>query len=158
MKKFKVFNIEFDGMDKSGKDSIMRQIFSCRPNMYIPKSRGIMSQIAYGKMFNRDYEYELESGYCKNTLFVYLTVNEDDWNIRCDLTNEHALNEKRKDVESKITYNKSNICFEYAYEYILKYFKENGISEDHIMKFNTSEYTPVQIIKLVCERLDKMNQ
>ena len=88
--KFKVFNIEFDGIDKVGKDTIMKQIFSMAPNKYIPKARGIMSQIAYSALNNRNYEYEINKGYLDNTLIVYLTVDEDDWKVRCDLSNEKS--------------------------------------------------------------------
>ena len=42
-KSFKVFNVEFDGMDKCGKDSIAKQIFAVDPNKYIINVRGIMS-------------------------------------------------------------------------------------------------------------------
>lgn len=41
--KYKVFNVEFDGIDKCGKDSVMKQMFSVVPNKYIPKARGILS-------------------------------------------------------------------------------------------------------------------
>ena len=41
--KYRVFNVEFDGIDKSGKDSVMKQIFSYAPNKYIPKARGLLS-------------------------------------------------------------------------------------------------------------------
>ena len=61
--KFKVFNIEFDGIDKVGKDTVMKQIFSMAPNKYIPKARGIMSQIAYSALNNRNYEYEIKKIY-----------------------------------------------------------------------------------------------
>ena len=48
--KFKVFNVEFDGMDKAGKDSIMAQIFSAAPNKYISNARGLLTQVAYAKL------------------------------------------------------------------------------------------------------------
>ena len=85
-KSFKVFNVEFDGMDKCGKDSIAKQIFAVDPNKYIINVRGIMSQIAYSHLWDREYVYNISKGYLENTLFVYLTVNEDDWNVRCKLS------------------------------------------------------------------------
>lgn len=151
--KYKVFNIEFDGIDKCGKDSIMKQIFSYCPNKFIPKTRGLMSQIAYAKMFNRNSEYEYSDGYLENTLFVYLTVNEDDWKVRCDITNEHEKNKYRTDVEREIKYKESCECFDYAYEKLYKELK----NKKHIMKFNTSEVTPINIIKEVINRINELN-
>ena len=43
MKKFNVFNVGFDGIDKCGKASIAKQIFAVDPNKYIINVRGIMS-------------------------------------------------------------------------------------------------------------------
>lgn len=151
---YSVFNVEFDGIDKCGKDSIMQQIFSIAPNKYIPKSRGILSQIAYAKLFNRDAQYDVSDGYFKNTLIVYLTVNEDDWNVRCDLSHEHELNKNRSDVEAQIQYKTSCEAFDYAYEYLLKInpYKQNMI------KFNTSELTPYKIITEVKNKLEELNK
>lgn len=156
-KKYKVFNIEFDGADKVGKDSIMRQIFSIAPNQYIPKTRGIISQLAFSKMFNRDTEYLYTDGYLENTLFVLLTVDEDDWKVRCDLTHEHENNKKRNDVDGEIKYKASMEAFDYAYNYIKDNAPES-IREKHFMKFNTSETTPIKIIKAVVERLEELNK
>lgn len=151
--KFKVFNIEFDGIDKSGKDSIMKQIFSYAPNKYIPKARGLISQLAYTKIFNRDYEYHVSSGYLDNTLFVLLTVDEDDWNVRCDLSHEHENNKNRSDVEADIEWQSNSKEFDAVYEYL----KANYSDERHFMKFNTSKMTPIMIIKEVVKRLDELN-
>lgn len=150
---FKVFNIEFDGIDKSGKDSIMHQIFSIAPNKYIPKARGLISQIAYSKLFNRDYNYLVTDGYLQNTLFVLLTVDEDDWNVRCELTHEHENNAKRTDVESKIKYYESSEAFLYAFNEISKM----NIDKRQLMTFNTSKMTPYEIIIEVVKRLEELN-
>ena len=152
--KYKVFNIEFDGIDKSGKDSVMHQIFSYSPNKYIPKARGLISQLAYAKLFKRDAEYDVEKGYFDNTLFVLLTVDEDDWNVRCDLSHEHELNKARSDVEAAIKWKSSSEAFEHAYETLKKKYGD----ESHFMKFNTSEMTPIMIIKAVVKRLEELNK
>jgi hypothetical protein len=152
--KYKVFNVEFDGIDKSGKDSIMKQIFSYAPNKYIPKARGLISQLAYTKIFNRDAEYDVSDGYLDNTLFVLLTVDEDDWNIRCDLSQEHEKNKNRSDVEAAIEWKSNSKAFEDAY----KTLKSKYNDDRHFMKFNTSEITPVNIIKAVVQRLDELNK
>jgi hypothetical protein len=84
--KLDVFNVEFDGIDKCGKDTIWRTMISYHQNRYIYDARGILSQLAYAKLFNRDYEYKYTEGYFENTLVVYLTVDKDDWEIRCDIS------------------------------------------------------------------------
>ena len=158
MTNFKVFNVEFDGMDKCGKDSIAKQIFAVDPNKYIINVRGIMSQIAYSWLWKREYVYEMSKGYLENTLFVYLTVNEDDWNVRCKLSGEHEKNKKRTDVESAIEYKTSNDAFEHANEVLKQAFDNYGVSDKHILKLNTSEMTPYQIILKVVERLNELNE
>ena len=154
MKKFRVFNIEFDGIDKSGKDTIMKQIFAYAPNKYIPKSRGLLSQIAYSNLNKRNYEYEVTKGYLENTLFVYLTVDKEDWNIRCKLSGEYENNAKRFDMKDNValTYDLHSNAFDIAYAYI-----STLVDPTHMMKFNTSKMTPYQIIKAVVERLDMLN-
>jgi hypothetical protein len=150
---YKVFSLEFDGMVKCGKDTVMKQVFSYEPNTYITNARGLLSQIAYAKLFNRDAEYKVEKGYLDNTLFVLLTVDEDDWNVRCDLTHEHQLNALRSDVEAPITWKSSNDAFEYAYDYLKSIYNDDR----HFMKFNTSHTTPINIIKAVIDRMKELN-
>ena len=157
--KFKVFNIEFDGIDKVGKDTVMKQIFSMAPNKYIPKARGIMSQIAYAALNNRNYEYEINKGYLDNTLIVYLTVDEDDWKVRCDLSNEKAVNATKCDTRNELEmvnmkYSNHVKVFDYAYNKL----KDLGMEESHLMTFNTSHMTAFQIIKEVLARLDELNK
>ena len=152
---FKVFNIEFDGIDKSGKDTIMKQIFSADPNKYIPKSRGLISQIAYSKLNNRNYIYNVNKGYLDNTLFVYLTVDEDDWKIRCDLTNELVVDRSRCDTQNnvRLNYNSHMNAFNYAYNEVYNMLEDKR----QIMSFNTSEMTPYAIITQVIAVLNELN-
>lgn len=152
--KYRVFNVEFDGIDKSGKDSIMKQMFSVVPNKYIPKSRGLISQIAYANLFKRDADYVVTKGYMDNTLFVLLTVDEEDWNIRCDLTGEHAKNKLRSDVEGEIIYKSNSEAFLKAYTDLIRLYGD----EKHFMMFNTSKMTPYQIITSVVDRLEELNK
>ena len=153
---FKVFNIEFDGIDKSGKDTIMKQLFSVDPNKYIPKSRGLISQIAYSKLNNRNYSYNINKGYLDNTLFVYLTVDEDDWKIRCDLTNELAIDKARCDTKNnvRLDYSLHMNAFNDAYNEVYNMLE----NKNHIMSFNTSEITPYKIIMQVISTLNKLNK
>lgn len=152
---YKVFNVEFDGIDKAGKDSIMHQIFAVAPNKYIPKSRGLLSQIAYSKLYNRDSIYDVTEGYIANTLFVLLTVDEDDWNVRCKLTGEHEKNKARSDMEGAVVYKSNSEVFTYAYNYLVEKFGDKY--GNHFMLFNTSQTTPINIIKEVVARLEELN-
>lgn len=154
--KYKVFNVEFDGIDKSGKDSIMHQIFAVAPNKYIPKARGLLSQIAYSKLYNRDSVYDVTEGYIANTLFILLTVEEDDWNVRCKLTGEHEKNKSRSDMEGAVVYKSNSEAFEFAYNYLLDQYKDKY--EDHFLAYNTSQMTPIQIINDVVEHLEELNK
>jgi hypothetical protein len=156
MKEIEVFNVEFDGIDKAGKDSIMHQIFAVAPNKYIPKSRGLLSQIAYSKLYNRDFVYKISEGYIQNTLFVLLTVDEEDWNVRCKLTGEHEKNKSRSDMEAGVVYSTNSEVFEFAYNYLLDIYGNKY--SDHFMKFNTTETTPYNIITQVVERLEELNK
>lgn len=153
--KYKVFNVEFDGIDKAGKDSIMRQIFAVAPNKYIPKSRGLLSQIAYSNLYKRDAEYLVSDGYIENTLFVLLTVDEDDWNVRCKLTGEHEKNKSRSDMEAAVVYGSNSQAFLDAYDELLD--KYGSRYANHFMIFNTTHLTPYQIIQDVVKRLEELN-
>lgn len=151
MKNFRVFNVEFDGIDKCGKDTIMKQIFSAAPNKYIPKARGLLSQIAYSNIYGRNYNYQVTKGYLENTLFVWLEVDEEDWKIRCDISGEHLNNMYRTDMEGEVKYESNTAGFNFAYHYL----KALGAN---IVKFNTSKMTPYQIIKSVVSILDALNE
>ena len=101
-----------------------------------------MSQIAYSHLWDREYVYNISKGYLENTLFVYLTVNEDDWNVRCKISGEHEKNKNRTDVESAIKYKSSNDSFEYANDVLKQLLYSYGVNDKHILKLNTSDMTP----------------
>ena len=145
MKNIKVFNIEFDGIDKCGKDTVKSQIWYFAPGMYLPRARGLISQIAYAKLYNRDVNYDIDAGYVKNTLFVLLDVDKDDWNIRCKLTNEPA---------SDFTYDEMREAFIFAIRYLKDRF---NIPDERILMFNTSQMTSFNIAKEVTTRLKRLN-
>ena len=121
---YKVFNIEFEGIDKCGKDTIVQYFLKYCPNIYTPKARGVISQIAYTKMFGRNDNYQVNDGYLENTLFVFLDVDKRDWEIRCKLTNE-----------PHIDYEQSTKEFIDAFDYVRERLNDNN----HFMFFNTSD-------------------
>lgn len=144
MAEINVFNVEFDGIDKTGKDTIKQGLWYVAPGKYLSRARGLLSQIAYAKLYDRDIEY-VDEGYTKNTLFVFLTVDKEDWKIRCRLTNEKDIDDDDYESHTK------------AFENAVKYIIDKGVPTSHIMHFNTSYETPYQIIKSVNNRLKELN-
>ena len=145
MKNIKVFNIEFDGIDKCGKDTVKSQIWYFAPGMYLPRARGLISQLAYAKLYKRDVNYDVERGYVMNTLFVLLEVDKQDWEIRCKLTNEPSMD---------FTYEEMTQAFKLALYELKERF---NVPEDRILVFNTSEYTSYTIASIITTHLEYLN-
>lgn len=142
--KLKVFNIELDGIDKCGKDSIRPYVFYLEPGKYLCRARGLISQIAYAKLYKRNIEWD-GANYAKNTLFVLLEVNKHDWEIRCKLTNE---------PNTGFTYEEMTQAFKLALYELKERF---DVPENHILVFNTSEYTPYAIADEIKTHLEYLN-
>lgn len=142
--KLKVFNIELDGIDKCGKDSIRPYVFYLEPGKYLCRARGLISQIAYAKLYKRNIEWD-GADYAKNTLFVLLEVDKQDWEIRCKLTNE---------PNTGFTYEEMTQAFKLALYELKERF---DVPENHILVFNTSEYTPYAIADEIKTHLEHLN-
>lgn len=142
--KLKVFNIELDGIDKCGKDSVRPYVFYLEPGKYLCRARGLISQIAYAKLYKRDIEWD-GVDYAKSTLFVLLEVDKQDWEIRCKLTNE---------PNTGFTYEEMTQAFKLALYELKERF---DVSENQILVFNTSEYTPYAIADEIKTHLEYLN-
>lgn len=142
--KLKVFNIELDGIDKCGKDSVRPYVFYLEPGKYLCRARGLISQIAYAKLYKRNIEWD-GTDYAKNTLFVLLEVNKHDWEIRCKLTNE---------PNTGFTYEEMTQAFKLALYELKERF---DVPENQILVFNTSEYTPYAIADEIKTHLEYLN-
>ena len=142
--KLKVFNIELDGIDKCGKDSVRPYVSYLEPGKYLCRARGLISQIAYAKLYKRDIEWN-GAYYTKNTLFVLLEVNKQDWEIRCKLTNEPSLG---------FTYEEMTQAFKLALYELKERF---NVPEDRILVLNTSANTPYAIAKEITTHLEYLN-
>lgn len=145
--KLKVFNIELDGIDKCGKDSIRPYVFYLEPGKYLCRARGLISQITFASLYKRDIEWD-GADYTKNTLFVLLEVDKQDWEIRCKLTNE---------PNTCFTYEEMTQAFKFALYELKKRF---DVPENQILVFNTSAHTPYTIaneIKIHLEHLNNQN-
>ena len=119
--------IEIEGVDKSGKDTINPYITIITNYAYMVHCRGILSQLVYNDKFYRNYDYTI----LYKPLVVFLDVSNDDHKIRCMINNE-----------PKININKDREAY---YKYIEELEKLNIT----VLKFNTSEKTPMQIAKEV---------
>lgn len=142
--KLKVFNIELDGIDKCGKDSVRPYVFYLEPGKYLCRARGLISQIAYAKLYKRNINWDAID-YVKNTLFVLLEVDKQDWEIRCKLTNE---------PNTGFTYDEMTQAFEFALYALEKRF---NVPENQILVLNTSMYTPYTIASKITMRLEYLN-
>lgn len=128
--------ITIDGVDKTGKDLLVKYIVHLSNHKYVIQSRGIISQIAYSKIYGRDYEYNLTP--YKNDIIFYLTGSIKDLEIRHKITNE-----------PKIDIAKDMIVFnETATELYKKGLK--------VIKVDTSHHTPYENAKLIVKYLEEI--
>lgn len=133
----KCYQIFLDGIDKTGKDLIRSYIFYLGKGKYICIARGIASMRVYSALYNRPYEYD--DACQKNVVNVLLTVDKEDWEVRCKAANEPLTN-----------YEKEKALFE----------KEFLALEDKgydVLRFNTSKFTPYVIAKLIIKHMEKIN-
>lgn len=135
----KYWEIELDGVDKTGKDLLC--YYLCKLSNYTLSInvRGLISQIAYNEKFNRDIEYDI-TNISKNKIFILLTAEEEDLYIRCKNTNEE-LYDFKKDL--KLFNTAANTIQSYGYT---------------VWKFNTSEFTPYILAKLILVKLSMLEE
>ena len=123
--------IEIEGVDKAGKDTIGPYITTITNYAYAVNCRGALTQVVYNDKFHRNHDYVM----LYKPLVVFLDVSNDDHQIRCAISHEPKIN-INKDRE--------------AYYRYIEEFEKLGIT---VLKFNTSEKTPMQIAKEVNEYL-----
>lgn len=131
-----VTRIDIDGVDRVGKDTLIKYIDLLSNHKYILNGRGLLSQLSYNDIYNRGVDYSNVIKDYKNTLVIYLYADIKDLQIRSKITNEPP-----RDYERDLKYFKDNVK-------ILKY---NGID---ILEYNTSISTPYTIATDVLYRLD----
>lgn len=130
-----------EGIDKSGKDTIARYVNEYTNYAHYVSARGPMSVIAYSEKFGRDSDnFEYLKKIKDNILIVYLVVDEDDFNIRCKLTNEPFIN-----------YNDDCKLFDDAAKYCMSTLGLN------VSKANTSKQTPQQIATLIVHTINALS-
>lgn len=128
--------ITIDGVDKTGKDLLVKYIVHLSNHKYVIQARGIISQIAYSEIYGRPYKYDLNA--YKNDVIFYLTAEDEDLKIRHKITNEPKIDlERDKKVFDKTA----------------KYLYKNGIK---VIKVDTTHYTPYENAKLIIEYLEEL--
>ena len=132
----KKFCVEFEGVDRSGKELVRKYVDQLGKHKYVLMDRGLLSNIAYAELYDRDDTYEYDLTQFKDWTIVYLEVNEEDWKIRCKLTNEIPIDYK------------ANIE---VFEKAIKVVEAAGIK---VLRYNTSLNTPYIIAKDVLKHLD----
>lgn len=132
----KFHTICIDGIDKTGKDTLKPYLWPMSKQKYLTQTRGIISMIAYCKIYGRPYAYDIEQH--KYILQVVLTCDLEDWKLRCEITNE-----------PKISYTLHQSIFNEVIEEVKKYC--------HVLTFNTSEVTPYQIAQEVLAYMEILN-
>ena len=93
------------------------------------------SNTVYAKLFNRE---KLDRTLNKNCLYVLLTADIEDLNIRFAMNNEPAIDKEKHIQEFHDTF----------------YEMTEGF---HRLEFNTSEYTAFKIAKQIIEYCDNIN-
>lgn len=131
-----ITRIDIDGVDRTGKDTLCQYISILSNYKYIINTRGILSQLVYNEIHQRDVDYTNEVADNLNTLIIYLEADIEDLAIRAKTTNEPPRDFRRdRDVFR-------------SYAAVLK---NEGIE---VWKYNTSLDTPYQIAKNILYRLE----
>lgn len=135
----KYWEIELDGCDRTGKDTVLRYLEILTNYKYSINVRGYLSQKVYSKKYNRNYLYDEES-LSRNRLYVLLWANEEDLKIRGLLTSEKEndyINDTVRFMEE------SDRLTEKGYK---------------TLSCNTSYYSPYRIARRIIETMDKLNK
>ena len=138
-----IARVEIEGIDRTGKDTLMRYIDYMSNRTMVVKTRGLMSNIAYADLYNRFLSTQyvnqlLEAN--KETLIVYLTADKEDWEVRMKIAGHEHLD-----------FTKNEMAFEYA---------KRVIRGANILffEFNTTKQTPYQIAEMVMTIIREENQ
>lgn len=138
-----IARVEIEGIDRTGKDTLMRYIDYMSNRTMVVKTRGLMSNIAYADLYNRFLSTQyvnqlLEAN--KETLIVYLTADKEDWEVRMKIAGHEYLDFERNEM---------------AFEYAKRVIRGANIL---FFEFNTTKQTPYQIAEMVMTIIREENQ
>lgn len=123
-----------------GKNTLCSYISILSNYKYILNTRGLLSQLVYNDMYNRNVNYNEVIKEYKNTLIIYLRADPEDLQIRGKLTNE------------------PNIDYKKHLEMFDKHAKEiRDNTSILLLDYNTSYMTPFQMAKIIVEFLEGVN-
>lgn len=126
-----------EGIDKTGKDTVVKYINEMTNYRHCVLTRGPLSTTAYARKFNRtDYDESYIKSIKDDSLIILLTANIEDLDIRFKLTNEPEI-DKNKDTE----------LFKKTARYLQDKYDLN------IIEINTSNVTPYRIAKSIAKSL-----
>lgn len=138
-KNLSIYTVSFDGLDKTGKSTLVKYLAQLSHFTLCILDRGPITNIVWNKIQKREIEYDLEMW--RNTLFVRLTADEDDWNIRCKIHQEPPMPLSYSEMSRE-------------YDDVFAKLKAEGF---HAIEFNTSRLTQIEIAKQIIETLEKLN-
>lgn len=133
----KIHEIVIEGIDKTGKDSLLPYLESLGNYYYIINVRGLLSQLAYNDLYHREYEYEIPD--LSHILFVLLDSDDKDLDIRFKITNEPEINRRA----NREAFNKAASFLENRYN-------------ANILRINTTEVTPYQASSMILDNIKQM--
>lgn len=136
--RYQFWNIELDGPDKTGKSTIGKYLSILSNFRFATHDRGYMTQVAYSKKFNRQYEYSTPDK--SHTVYILFYCDKVDHDIRCSINNE-----------PKIDFLQDMKYFEEAYQSL----EHEGY---HCMKYNTSEMTAYSIALDIISKIDALER
>lgn len=79
-----------EGIDKTCKDLVGYIMCKLCNYKYIFIGRGLISMMAYSKLYNRPYAFNPENA--KNIIFINLNTEKLDWIARCEKSDEKPIN------------------------------------------------------------------
>lgn len=136
--------LTIDGIDKSGKTTIIQEVFKKTNGNIFIIDRGMSSWHFFNELLNRgnnaykkQYNSKIKDFRKIVDLSVLLTVEEDDWIERCKDSKEQKLI--------------GNLSFDDHQNEIARYF--NKAKYKNILKLNTSQVTIECCVNNILERL-----
>lgn len=134
MEEMKYFTVVIEGIDKCGKSLIADYVWRLNKSLNV-FPRGYISLEVYNRKFNRGKKYVEPY---KDALYVLLTVNKEDWEIRCAINNE-----------PKINFEEDSKLFQDVFNELDRTYRK--------MTFNTSEQTAFNIAKEIVKMIELLN-
>ena len=130
--------VTIEGVDKTGKNLLHKYLEILTNYRYVITDRGILTQLVYNTIYNRQVEYNVKQ--YKNQVIVLLYADLQDLVIRHKLTDEPHINIENHTLLFDVYANK---------------LKSLGFT---VIKFNTSKMTPYAIAKKLSGILPKLEE